>query len=509
MDTFLLNRALGTTSQTQFRIAYTTELFHSLEPQQHLRFDGSVASQAQINSRDEAHRKAVENAGGERRARALGLISPTSGSGNSSTDRSPDIFAHKDGVNTLDLDHKNGRFMVSGGADAGIALWDLEKRTTDLNHTHKPRAALTRGGHRLAHTREISTLSIWPFDPDPRAIITTSADETLKLMALKESSIVPVQTFDLAAKPYSHAVSSIQSMNPTVAVGTSSNAVRLIDLRTGLATQSLLGHAGSVLSVAWSPKHEHVLASASADNRVLLHDIRRGGRGSVFGSLDLDDPIGVLGSRIDSYGGRDALDVNARAHNGPVNAVRWTEDGYYIITAGHDDRVRIWNADKGSNELIHFGPRIRNSRFSEMPLLLPPANTLSRSGGILFWPNDEYKGEVFMLDYTDGKLVKILKTPEPARTVASVSRSATRKKTSGRINALAWRCNGATGAGAEVYSAHGDGKIRAWGSRTQEDVDQEQLEKDDIDLIDIDKKRKRDVLDEISAGLTGREIRFT
>lgn len=37
--------------------------------------------------------------------------------------------------------------------------------------------------------------------------------------------------------------------------------IRLCDLKSGADTHSLGGHAGSILSVAWSPREEHVLYS--------------------------------------------------------------------------------------------------------------------------------------------------------------------------------------------------------------------------------------------------------
>lgn len=37
--------------------------------------------------------------------------------------------------------------------------------------------------------------------------------------------------------------------------------IRLCDLKSGADTHSLGGHVGSILSVAWSPREEHVLYS--------------------------------------------------------------------------------------------------------------------------------------------------------------------------------------------------------------------------------------------------------
>ncbi|KAI5295077.1 hypothetical protein KEM52_002410, partial [Ascosphaera acerosa] len=80
-----------------------------------------------------------------------------------------------------------------------------------------------------------------------------------------------------------------------------------------------------------------------------------------------------------------------------------------------------------------------------------------------------------------------------------------------RINALAWRGNGASGQGLEMFSAHGDGSIRAWVSRDEEGGDDESQDDDGGggDAGGDSKKRKRDVLDEIHRGLVQTKVTFT
>ena len=56
-----------------------------------------------------------------------------------------------------------------------------------------------------------------------------------------------------------------------------------------------------------------------------------------------------------------------------------------------------------------------------------------------------------------------------------------------RVVDLAWRHQG-----VELYSAHGNGMIRVWKSRTKEDVmvDEEEREDREAETIERDKKRK-------------------
>lgn len=280
--------------------------------------------------------------------------------------------AHSGGVNVLAVDEQTSNYLVSGGADAALRLWDLEGRPSNDACVHHPIGACTKSTPG-SHTHALTSVSIYPFDPVPSTILTTSYDKTLKLFSIGPARVYPVHTFDLAQTPYTHSQSPVASSAALIAVGTADSDVKLLDLRTGLSTHTLPGHTSAIFSVRWSPRSEHVLTSGSADGRVLLFDVRRAH--SAFACLDLDDAIGVLKpDDISRYEPRPALGWNFRAHNGPVTGVRWVDSGRRLITCGHDQRIRVWDAATGRNELVHFGPRIKNARMGELAPLPSPVN---------------------------------------------------------------------------------------------------------------------------------------
>lgn len=402
--------------------------------------------------------------------------------------------------------------MISGGADPSIHLWDLESRGSELEHIHRACASVSKPSHSAAHTHAITSLSIYPFDPVPSTIFSTAHDGTLKWSALQSPEITPIHSFNLDCTPYAHSFSSVPGSTLLVAVATSEQSVRLVDLRSGLATHGLPGHNGAVLSVAWAPHKPYLLASGSVDNRVIIFDVRKGGHNSAIATLDMDDPVGLVtpgsgpgsGSASANYRARSAFSPTARAHNGPVTGVRWTSNGSHIVTTGQDSRIRVWDAATGANTLVHFGPRVRNSSTShlaERAPLLVPKGFMTTGHETLLWPNfneQDDRGEIFMFELREGTFIKRLKLPGVA--MSSQARGRASALSAARINDLVWRGNGASGEGVELFSAHGDGTIRSWVSSEPDGEPNEEEE-----AAEATRKRKRDVLEDIYKGFLGAE----
>lgn len=397
--------------------------------------------------------------------------------------------------------------MISGGADPSIHLWDLESRGSELEHIHRACASVSKPSHSAAHTHAITSLSIYPFDPVPSTIFSTAHDGTLKWSALQSPEITPLHTFNLDCTPYAHSFSSAPASTLLLAVATSDQSVRLVDLRSGLATHGLPGHNAPVLSVAWAPHKPYLLASGSVDNRVIIFDVRKGGHNSAIATLDMDDPVGLVNpaSAPNSYTARAAFSPTARAHNGPVTGVRWTSNGSHIVSTGQDARIRVWDAASGANTLVHFGPRVRNSSTShlaERAPVLVPKGFMTPGHETLLWPNfneQDDRGEIFMFELREGTFVKRLKLPGVAMSQSQV-RGRASALSAARINDLVWRGNGASGEGVELFSAHGDGTIRSWVSREEDgELDEEE------EAAEATRKRKRDVLDDIYKGFLGAE----
>ncbi len=461
MTSNLFGRALGTLSPQTLQRAETSRLLLALQAAPSIRFDNTDGL-AQEPSRGERSENKDEKV----------------------------VWAHRAGVNHLAIDRFEGRYMLSGGADSSIIVWDLESvESTVKCCTYSPAAKSSKSSS--SHKFGITHLSFYPFDS--QAFLSTSYDHTLKIYATE--TLTPSASFDLESVVYSHALSSIGD-HLLVACATQNSVVRLVDLRSGASAHSLIGHQGAALSVAWSPNDEYVLASGGADGTVRLWDVRRSA-GSL-GVMDLEDSVGVEGE--DGLGKRARPVGHGKAHIGACNGVVWTDDGDHLVTAGHDERVRVWNVGLGANALSHFGPRIKNTNLScLLPLIVP--GYIGRPGDqVMLYPNEK---EILMFDLFEGTLLKRLKASGVA--VGKASGGAGQRSMMNRVTSLAWRAGD-----VEMYSAHSDGIIRAWKANTKEEneIEEDGPERYD-DGIDETRKRKRQALDEAFRNLTKQKITFT
>ena len=204
---------------------------------------------------------------------------------------------------------------------------------------------------------------------------------------------------------------------------------------------------------------------------------------------------------MDGIGTRVRSRQAGKAHQGAVNGITWTDDGAYIISAGHDERVRVWEAATGANTLASFGPTLKNSHLSNLPLITSPTSSTPSGKELLFYPNEK---ELLMFELHEGRILRRLKVP--GATVTTVRSKTGERNVKNRITALVWRSQ-ADG----VYSAHSDGQIRAWFPRTVED-DRLDREGEASEMGTDDEteggKRKRQVLDDVFRDLTRQKISF-
>ncbi|KAM4810208.1 DNA excision repair protein ERCC-8 [Rhinophrynus dorsalis] len=254
---------------------------------------------------------------------------------------------HENGINTLDIESVEGRYMLSGGADGVIVIYDLANLSRSPSYTCKSLCKVGKS-HPDVHKFSVETVQWYPHDTG--LFTSSSFDKTLKIWDTNTLQVAEVFRFD--GTVYSHHMSPLTTKHSLIAVGTKSNRVQLCDLKSGSCSHILQGHRGEVLTVCWSPRYDYILATASTDSRVKLWDVRK-----ASGCL----------ITLDQHNGeksKSSSEAANTAHNGRVNGLCFTSDGLHLLTVGTDDRMRLWNSSSGENTLVNYGKVCNESRKS-------------------------------------------------------------------------------------------------------------------------------------------------
>jgi len=326
-------------------------------------------------------------------------------------------------------------------------------------------------------------------------------------------------SFDVRSKIYTHALSPIAS-HFLVACATAHPAVRLIDLNSGAAVRDLISPgqvSAAVLSVAWSPIHEHVLASGSSDGVVRIWDVRQAS--GVVALLDKEDSRGVFDrahlNNVNGHGLKErGFRLSAKAHEGAVNGLAWTDDGNYIISAGYDRRIRVWDAATGANTMVHFGPTVRNGGdIYSKTMFVSPTGLTPPGEEVLFYPNEN---EIAMFDLHKGSVVSKLRGIGLQRNGLRAQGSGTLSNQN-KVTSLVWRGSGGYDSSSGVvmggrdtigalYSGHMDGQIRVWtsGHQGRDDEDEAELDRDRAK----EESKKRKAVDDAYRSMMGRQISY-
>jgi DNA excision repair protein ERCC-8 len=230
---------------------------------------------------------------------------------------SPQIMSpYQDAIPSLDLEKNEERFLLAGGADATLSIFDLSKWGSDeeqqqqqqqqllssrnimIRH-HKPIARSNRAttvqptrrnlpsvptGHAAAIVR-----AQW-YRVDTGACVSVAVDGSL--LVWDTQFLTPV----IQWKPYATSCSCLD-LSPSVggrsesllAVGSyHEDVIKLVDLRSGASSHSFHGHLGGITVVQWASTTDVVLASGGQDGTIRLWDIRKSGSRSCLSILNRD-----------------------------------------------------------------------------------------------------------------------------------------------------------------------------------------------------------------------------
>ncbi|XP_062120322.1 WD repeat-containing protein ATCSA-1-like [Humulus lupulus] len=313
------------------------------------------------------------------------------------------VSAHRGSINSLQVDLTEGRYLLSGSSDASIAVYDIQRATEfeggGVIAKHKCLFVVDKS-HENGHKYAVSS-AIW-YPVDTGLFITGSFDHHINVWDTNTTQVV--NTFKMPGKVYRTAMSSLSTSHMLIAAGTEDVQVRLCDIASGAFAHTLSGHRDGVMTVEWSTSSEWVLVTGGCDGAIRFWDIRRAGcflvldqsqsqlgrrppilersaankvstsKSTIVPSSSVKSraaqkkaangnsmklsPInkisakGPLRQRL--HPGMLSTQDRATAHYGAVTGLKVTEDGMYLLSAGSDSRLRLWDVESGRNTLVNF-----------------------------------------------------------------------------------------------------------------------------------------------------------
>ncbi|KAL1821870.1 hypothetical protein ACET3Z_016739 [Daucus carota] len=336
------------------------------------------------------------------------------------------VSAHRGAINSLQVDLTEGRYLLSGGSDASVAVYDVQRATEyvagGLVAKHK-NILLVDKQHEHGHKYAVSS-AIW-YPVDTGLFVTGSYDHFVNVWDTNTTQVV--MNFKMPGKVYKTAMSALSTSHMLIAVGSEDVQVRLCDIASGAFSHTLSGHRDGVMSLEWSTSSEWVLLTGGRDGAIRFWDIRRAGCFSVLNQshtqLGRRPPflqrvstnkastsksslasvssksktsqrkhVNGNGSKQSSAAKKNVIQEKASAgkrlhpglissrdrstaHYGAVIGLKMTSDGQYLLSAGSDSRLRLWDVESCCNTLVNFDiVRLQTSK--PMQLAVSPDSDL-------------------------------------------------------------------------------------------------------------------------------------
>ncbi|XP_014498711.1 DNA excision repair protein ERCC-8 [Vigna radiata var. radiata] len=303
------------------------------------------------------------------------------------------VSPHKGAVNSLQIDSTEGRYLLSAASDASVAVYDVQRSATSEASAafckHRCLFVVDKQ-HQQAHKYAVSTAIWYPIDTG--LFVTGSYDHHINVWDTNTTQVVV--NFKMPGKVHRIAMSNLSTSHMLIAAGTEDVQVRLCDIASGAFAHTLSGHRDGVMTVEWSNSSEWVLITGGCDGAIRFWDIRRAGCFQVLdqsqtqlgrrppilkrsmitkdssaklrgaqkkhanGSGFRQQPIGRVPSKGPMkqrlHPGMLSTQDRATAHYGAVTGLKATEDGMYLLSAGSDSRLRLWDVQSGCNTLVNF-----------------------------------------------------------------------------------------------------------------------------------------------------------
>ncbi|KAK1970651.1 WD domain-containing protein [Colletotrichum sublineola] len=221
------------------------------------------------------------------------------------------VSAHEGAIWTLQV-HPDGRSVVSGSADKSAKFWDFKIVQEEVLGTTRTTPKL-----KLVQSRTLKVsddILCVRYSPDSKYIAVSLLDNTVKVFF--------TDSLKLYLNLYGHKLPvlsmDISYDSKLIVTSSADKNIRIWGLDFGDCHKALFGHQDSILQVAFVPHNSdgngHHFFSSSKDRVIKYWD------GDKFEQIQ----------RLDG-------------HHGEVWAMAVGHSGNFLVTAGHDKSIRVWD----------------------------------------------------------------------------------------------------------------------------------------------------------------------
>jgi WD40 repeat protein len=404
----------------------------------------------------------------------------------------------------------DGRLAVTGGGDATLTVWDLQRRevlTRLSGHTDAVRdVVLTDDGQLAISASADETIRVWDvpratglrtlrghehavngvaLTPDGRHVVSASADETLRVWDVQSGTLLCTLT---GHTDWVRAV-AVTPDGARAVSGGDDQTVRVWDLEAGSLLRTLSGHRHRVYDLVIVPDGRRAI-SASADRHLIVWDLESGralntlrGHGDRVHTVALtaDGQRLISGSAdrtVKVWGlNRGLLLRTLHGHTRTVSGLAATADGRRILSVSVDGTLRIWDPERSEEATAYLG----HPGWGVRSLAVTPdgRRLISASGDNTLRVWDLQQGtELAVLSGHGGGVEAVAVTPDGRRAVSgSQDRTIkvwdlerfrvihTLRGHTGRVNAIA-----VTPDGRRAVSASHDQSLSIWDLDTGSEI---------------------------------------
>ncbi|GAO19128.1 uncharacterized protein UV8b_02039 [Ustilaginoidea virens] len=221
------------------------------------------------------------------------------------------IQAHEGAIWSLGI-HPDGRSVVSGSADKTAKFWDFKIIQEEILGTKRTSPKLKLVQSRLLKVSD-DILSL-KFSPDAKLLAVSLLDNTVKVFF--------VDSLKLYLNLYGHKLPvlsmDISYDSKLIVTSSADKNIRVWGLDFGDCHKALFGHQDSIVQVAFVPHNSdgngHHFFSSSKDRTIRYWD------GDKFEQIQ----------RLDG-------------HHGEIWTIAISHRGDFLVSAGHDKSVRVWD----------------------------------------------------------------------------------------------------------------------------------------------------------------------